>query len=1041
MRANFTLFIFCLMGVLFHPDANAQNNITPVPLYPPSPNTINLGRYGEVPVGHYNGSASVSVPFLPLQTASGFQVPIELNYSGSGVRVDDYPGTVGMSWSLNAGGMVSRTIQGGDDFGSQGYYHNPLALPPYILDDMCEYNGENYWNSVILFSNQGRTPYAADSRPDLFNFNFCGKSGKYIYRPDKMPAIFPFKNYAIYVNYQNIGNPATQQISWTIVDEQNNRYEFTRMEINRISTMPNGGIQDPYISAAYLTKITTAKNEIVNFDYEDFEYTYQQGKSYYFSASPKCGHEGSSGVSTSTIQIKTPILKQISYNNFSVDFIYHQDAYSGSLQKLLKQVVYTIDGKFQTAYELEYDTDISSERIWLNKVKQLPNQATNEIGPEYTFTYYNKDLLPQRLHHSQDYWGYYNQNQYSLSLAPNIPEGLFVNECSSPGDKIDTRPIINRNTDAELIKYGSLKRIQYPTGGYTEFDFEPHRFYNDYYAYYNILDEQFGAGLRIAQITNLNEEEKFVSRKKFEYSEGLIMSIPMPFFQSIASCGNEAIQMFNSSSSSLMQASPTAAGSLVGYTKVTEFNVDENDQNNGKIERNYFNVHEEKPWEIVLGKRWQPATPTQSFNWQTTGLFFPSGSPYNNEYGTRNGSILSEEYFRNRSGSYETNRKVIYEYDTIGLGRIAGHIFSFPSCNNNTHWDCLELVYMKYYTNTLYNRLINKKTFSYSVGNVEEYTDLPFLSDENYLYGNASFHLLAGTEKSSGDLNMKTSFEYLAGLTSPQTPNDHYRLGIIQNTSNFRNNLLSDRLELSFNQELLPSQMRKKVVSNSHQLLPSINDHFTNFTYYSNALMKDAETNTKQKSSFVWDPVYEKIVAAVSNAGTDDIVYCGFDNNVNHRLNLQNAGIMNSPDAKTGTGIYNLNYSSLSFNFNKGKYRINFWYKQKISPINISVTSGSLLSFDLGTEDASGWFLYTALVELTSNSGISISGNLLMDELKVYPVDASLKSFTYGPNGMISMSNEANEVSTFVYDPYGRLTLIGDNEGQLKTQVLSVIKK
>lgn len=1041
MRIYFTLFLFCILGLVIPPKSTAQNNITPVPLYPPSPNTLNLGRYGEVPVGYYNGTASISIPFNSIQTASGFQVPIELNYNGSGVRVDDYPGTVGMSWSLNAGGMVSRTIQGGDDFGQYGYYHNQQPLPPYLLDDMCENQGEIYWNNVILFSNQGRTPYASDSRPDLFNFNFCGKSGKYIYRQDKMPAIFPFKNYQIYAHYQNMGNPATQQIYWIIIDEQNNRYEFTRMEINRLSTLPNGGVQDPYISGAYLTKIITAKNEIINFEYNDFEYTYQQGKSYYFSASPKCGHEGSSGVSTTQIQVKTPILKRITYNHFAVDFVYHTDAFSGSYQKILHQVVYTVNGQMQTGFKLDYDTDIQKQRAWLTKCTQLPNMATSENGPVYEFTYYNKDLLPARLHHSQDYWGYYNQNQYSLSLAPNIPNGLFANECATPGDLIDTRPNIIRNSDEELMKYGSLKRIQYPTGGYSEFEFEPHRFTNSYYSYYNINDEQIGAGLRVAQITNLSEDEKFLSQKKFEYVDGLIMSIPMPFFQSIASCGGTVVQMFNSSSSSLMQASPTASGSLVGYGKVIEYNLDENKQDNGKIERTFYNVQEEKPWEIVLGRRWTPTTPTQAFNWRTTGLFFPVGTPYNNENGTRNGSILTEEYFRNRDNHYEVNKRILYEYDTIGLGRVQGHIFAFPSCNSNTHWNCLEMVYIRYYTNTLYNRLINKKTFNYSIGKVDEYIDMPLINEENYLFGSGSFHLLTGTEKICGDMNLKTSFEYLPSLIAPQTNNDHYRLAIINNTSNYRNNLILDKMELNFNNDLLPIQMRKKIVSNSHQLLPPVNDDITDFTYNDNGLMKQAITSDNQKTAFIWDPVYEKITALILNGTEDDFVYAGFDNSNNHRVSYANSNELVTTDAKTGTGVYNLNSAPLSFELKPGKYRLSFWYKQNISQINISISAGNLLSYDNGTEDASGWFMYTALIEITANSNIEISGNQLMDELKVYPVEASLKTFTYSPNGMISNSNEANEISTFKYDAFGRLTLVGDNEGQVKTQVISRIKQ
>ena len=1041
MRINFTLYLFCVFGLTWSSKTFCQSNSIPVPLYPPSPNTMNLGSFGEVPVGYYNGSSSITVPFKSIKTASGFEVPIELNYNSSGVKVDDYPGTVGMSWVLNAGGMVSRSIQGGDDFGSMGYYHNPQALPPYVLDDMCENQGENYWNNVILFSNQGKSPYAADSRPDIFHFNFCGNSGKYIYREDKMPAIFPFKNYQIYAHYQNIGNPATQQIYWIILDDQNNRYEFTRMEINRISSLPNGGTQDPYVSGAYLTKIITAKNEVINFEYDDFEYTYLQGKSYYFSASPKCGHEGSSGVSTTQIQVKTPVLKRISYNHFAVDFIYHTDAFSGSYQKILQQLIYTVNGQYQTAYQLEYDTDMIKQRAWLKSCTQLPAGNSTEKGPTYQFTYYNNDLLPARLHHSQDYWGYYNQNEYSLSLAPNIPEGLFDNHCNTPGDKIDNRPFIDRNADPERIKYGSLKRIQYPTGGFSEFEFEAHRFYNSYYSYYQINDEQIGAGLRLAQITNLSEDEKFISQKKFEYEEGLIMSIPMPYFQSIASCGGEAIQMLNSSSSSLMQVSLTASGALVGYSRIRERNVDESQQDNGKIERTYFNMQEEKPWEIVLGKRWTPSTPTQNFNWTTTGLFFPVGTPYNNENGTRNGSLLKEEIYRNRDSKYELVKTIKYEYDTIGLGRVAGHIFSFPSCNTNTHWNCLELVYLKYYHNTLYNRLKRKITTDYARGNTTEELPMFFTSTENYLYGNNSFHLLAGTQTQSGDLTLGTSFEYLTSPTPPQTAQDYYRLAIVNARNQYRNNLITERQEISFNTEYLPIQIRNKTISNSHTIMPSSFDVVSNFEYYNWPVLKKVSDNKGQKSSFVWDEVHEKLIVQASNATSDDFVYTGFDQNNSNGLSIPAAGIISTTDAKTGNSIYNLNYSSLSFNLNPGKYKVHFWYKQNVGQINLNLTAGTLLSYDNGIEDASGWYQYNALIEISSSSAITITGNLLMDELKVYPVESNLKTFAYSANGMVSSSNEANEITTYQYDEFGRLNLVGDNEGQVKNQIFSRLKQ
>ena len=75
----------------------------------PSPTASALGQYGNVPVGLYTGSAQVSVPLYEIKEGS-LTLPISLSYNSGGNKVADMASWVGLGFSLNAGGCISRTV-------------------------------------------------------------------------------------------------------------------------------------------------------------------------------------------------------------------------------------------------------------------------------------------------------------------------------------------------------------------------------------------------------------------------------------------------------------------------------------------------------------------------------------------------------------------------------------------------------------------------------------------------------------------------------------------------------------------------------------------------------------------------------------------------------------------------------------------------------------------------------------------------------------------------------------------------------------------
>src|SRR5688572_19994363 len=104
------LTIIGLFMLFFAKAQNQRLNIVP-----PSPEAAAFTKYGDVPVSFYTGVPQIEVPIYTI-TEGDIEVPITLSYHASGIRVDEEASWVGLGWTLNAGGVIARTVRGKDDF-------------------------------------------------------------------------------------------------------------------------------------------------------------------------------------------------------------------------------------------------------------------------------------------------------------------------------------------------------------------------------------------------------------------------------------------------------------------------------------------------------------------------------------------------------------------------------------------------------------------------------------------------------------------------------------------------------------------------------------------------------------------------------------------------------------------------------------------------------------------------------------------------------------------------------------------------------------
>ena len=175
-----TLFFFTLLTIFWTPISYGQTSedyIKPPvhTIVPASPNASSLGVYGNIPVGHYTGIPEIKIPLYEIETRD-FTLPITLSYHASGIKVAQEASTVGLGWTLNAGGCIVREIKHKDDFGYGGYYSD-TSFP--------ENNESNNAVNPNAGKFRGYLDKTFDSEPDIFTYNFNNMSGSFFFERDK----------------------------------------------------------------------------------------------------------------------------------------------------------------------------------------------------------------------------------------------------------------------------------------------------------------------------------------------------------------------------------------------------------------------------------------------------------------------------------------------------------------------------------------------------------------------------------------------------------------------------------------------------------------------------------------------------------------------------------------------------------------------------------------------------------------------------------------------------------------------------------------
>jgi hypothetical protein len=103
--------IFCILYFTFlYSNINAQSGVSEANLANPVSKEIEFNG-----VNGATGLANISIPIYNLKLGE-LNIPIELKYNSSGIKVEQFASEVGLGWIINTGGYVEKEIVGEHDY-------------------------------------------------------------------------------------------------------------------------------------------------------------------------------------------------------------------------------------------------------------------------------------------------------------------------------------------------------------------------------------------------------------------------------------------------------------------------------------------------------------------------------------------------------------------------------------------------------------------------------------------------------------------------------------------------------------------------------------------------------------------------------------------------------------------------------------------------------------------------------------------------------------------------------------------------------------
>ena len=540
-----------------------------------SPNAFAFQEVNFFEMNEYTGKADVQIPIWEINLGD-ISIPISISYNTGGVKVNSVASDVGLNWSLNAGGVVTKEIKGESDFMIKR--SRPTAICGFLMDNEFDW-----------------ITRSVDGKPDIYTATAPGITTVFTHKKGRTPFEITKKGSAITTNvvnenapFETGGFPSSRIYKdikdISIVSNSGYKYDFFVRDsiwVDRYRIpetwqgtthqdlvqglgiggclMYGGADEDPdtpddaasnsdcygqgYYNSYYLSKLTDqSTGNHVTFSYEKYfvdDYEMRISNENVDGYIPPGTDMERYRRYRNEVDSWFNRIKSINYKNININFIYstaNRNDIPGNTAKSLTAIeIRDNHGKVIKRANFVYDYTQSVENCTAPECYRLRlkemffSYSNGEKDPSYVFTY-NTTKLPKRFSYKKDFFGFYNAaNSTDQKLIPKLyyypnngkhsvlPFQLGSSYYSPPST-------FSMAPNFTYAKAQSLSQVRFPTGGTLELNYEPHSFLIDGY-------QKQGGGLRVYNQTFKDVNGNTEKEINYTYSNngittGSIVSAP-----------------------------------------------------------------------------------------------------------------------------------------------------------------------------------------------------------------------------------------------------------------------------------------------------------------------------------------------------------------------------------------------------------------------------------------------------------------------------------------------------------------------------------
>lgn len=497
---------------------------------PTSPEAWAMIKYGDAEVNLHSGTLGLNIPVYTFKNKN-FTIPVSLNYASTGYKPNVQTGVLGAGWYLNAGGVITREVNGIPDEAYQSYeyrdkmagYHPTYSARTYKMSGYYDlyynpgwltrheqellYSGAPGQEYVITYMNP-ESGACSETEPDLFHYNFMGYTGSFMLQPGKV-IIFDCNTPPGELHVSVDGRLS----GFTITTGDGYAYSFLKTDTSQTLDFEDSDNGQEVTSNWTLRTICAPNGEQAIFEYDtnnpglsysciptlyrETEYSRTKqwvalpGEDNDFSG------EGDSDPDPTTLarelgvsvnQVYTYFLRKITIpGEAEIEFEYGPKAIEVWDSGIISRFLYSEDpdrsrrinrikvtnlftNEVIKTCDLKYNCDYQANTAPQQRLTLLTSVDISGEG-KYAMSYYrqHEDCAPINTL-AVDWWGYFNDETSNNHIdLNNINNSSFY---PRHNNGVIDQNYSARNPDFNSTIYGMLERISYPTGGSSYFTYE-----------------------------------------------------------------------------------------------------------------------------------------------------------------------------------------------------------------------------------------------------------------------------------------------------------------------------------------------------------------------------------------------------------------------------------------------------------------------------------------------------------------------------------------------------------------------------------------